>query len=134
MGYERNLASSDVLISEFRLAPQDWESIMPLIQRIINESPVKRLGKNEDGTARSPLQVMTGLRPSRNEFTFEMQKEVGVPHKVDAVRAMKITNIDKVQAALDIMHKYVSDRVSNNRGWQIMAHNRKTNIVSPNFY
>ncbi len=59
---------------------------MPLIQRIINESPVKRLGKNEDGTTRSPLQVMTGLRPSRNDFTFEMQKEDGVPRKLDAVQ------------------------------------------------
>ncbi len=52
---------------------------------------------------------------------------------MDAVRAMLKTNIDKVQAALDIMHKDASDRVSNDRKRQIIAHNRKTNIVSPNF-
>ncbi len=73
--------AATALLSEFRLAPHDGESIIRLIQRIINESPVKRLGKNEDGTRSSPLQVMTGLRPSRNDFTFEMQKEAGVSEK-----------------------------------------------------
>ncbi len=53
------------LQSELKLGPQDWPTMMGMIMAALNEALLQRLGKREDGTYRTPLEVMTGLKPAR---------------------------------------------------------------------
>ena len=53
------LAALRSIMLELKLAPQDWKDIITSIQTIINSTGLERLGKNGDGTLRSPLKVMT---------------------------------------------------------------------------
>jgi len=124
--------AATALLSEFKLAAQDWDLTTNLIQRILNESPLARLGKNEDGSCRTPLQVMVGMRPHRTFFKTEIgdSKESVT---IEKARAIQVTNIERVHIALDEMHKDVSKRTSRNRQKHIDAHNQKTGIISPNF-
>lgn len=56
------------LLSEFRLGPQDGPLVIDIIMSALNEAPLQRLGTRRDGTFSTPLEFMTGLRPSRNVF------------------------------------------------------------------
>lgn len=60
-----------VIHSERKWAPQDWPRLVKLAQAVINEAPLERLGKREDGTFRTLLEVMTGDKPNRDLFAVE---------------------------------------------------------------
>ncbi|CDF35329.1 unnamed protein product [Chondrus crispus] len=53
------------LQSELQLGPQDWPCAIGMIMTALNETPLKRLRIRADGVYRSPLQVMTGIKPTR---------------------------------------------------------------------
>lgn len=59
------LRAAQALLSEFKLAPMDWPKVVSLIQTTLIEAPLKFLGKNVEGSYRSPLQVMIELIPAR---------------------------------------------------------------------
>lgn len=59
------LAAMRSILAELKMAPQDWTLVIDQIPSILNEAPEERLGRNPDGSTRSPLQVMTGIRPRR---------------------------------------------------------------------
>ena len=120
------------LLSELKLAPQDWPKIINMVQVVLNESPVARLGMNEDNTCRTPLQVMTGIRPTRDS---SLQGDLRFIHGGDLTRNKigTITNLDELQKAIENVHKNVSDRVSAERARQIHAHNKHTKVVTPSF-
>lgn len=50
------------VINELKFAPQDWNSVIEMLPSILNAAPEERLGRNSDGSTRSALQVMTGIR------------------------------------------------------------------------
>jgi len=121
-----------VLLGEFKLAPQDWPSVIYMVQTILNSAPLKRLGKNEDGTMRTPLQVMTGLRPSRNLIELPLSEGV-ITKTITETRAMQIICISDLQLSLENMHREVNERKTSGRKTDIDQHNKRTNIVQPNF-
>lgn len=127
------LRAATAILSELRLAPQDWPSVVNIIQKVLNESPLERLGKRDDGTFRTPLEVMTGLKPCRTNLapSVEYSNKTGV--SLDHARCEQILRIDDLKEALDSMHKEVAELVRRNRSKQIKAHNRKTKIITPNF-
>lgn len=57
------LLAMRAMLAELKLAPQGWPSVLPAIATAINEASLNRLGLRSDGTARSPLEVMTGITP-----------------------------------------------------------------------
>jgi len=124
------LRATTALMSELRLAPQDWPDVISLIQKIINESPVERLGKREDGIFRSPLEVMTGIKPARTNPTSSMKCG---DNSLSLSECQRIANIDRLQFALANMHKNVSEKIRANRARQIKIHNERTNIIHPSF-
>ena len=53
-------------LSELKLAERDWPAVIKDVQAAINDAPVRRLGSRGDGTLRTPLEIMTGIRPVRH--------------------------------------------------------------------
>ena len=130
----RNVMSAcRALTTEAKLGPHDWPELVPVLESIINEAPTARLGKRSDGVSRSPLEVMTGLKPRRSILRGATGIHGSKSLILDRVRAEQSFNIEKLQKDLDLMHKSVNNVVSRNRARQIKAHNKRTNIVAPSF-
>lgn len=127
-------AACTALLSEYRLGPGDWPLVIDTVMRALNEAPLKRLGSRSDGTFRCPLEVMTGIRPRRQEFKFELAGNDDTRiFSVGRARTMQVIEIERLQSALDNMHKDVAQRVARNRKKHIDEHNRKTNLILPDF-
>lgn len=99
------------MMFELKMAPQDWKEIISAIPTIINYAGLERLGYNNDGTLRSPLQVMTGILPNRPiariiSFTSETSNVI----TVSQVDATKLFNIDALQSNLHQLHRDVSEK------------------------
>ncbi len=89
------LAACRELISELKMGPQDWTVVAGVVMTILNEAPLKRLGNNNDGSYRSPLQVLTGLKLARSHLTIGHGKEVDTAKcSLDRVRATQLVQID----------------------------------------
>lgn len=128
------LRTFHALLSEFKLAPKDWPSIVNLTQVVINEAPLARLGKSEDGKFRSPLEVMTGLKPSTYPLRlFTKDTKAGEPVELERARAYQRLEIDRLQRELDGLHKEAAERITAKRKKQIEQHIRRTDIISVNF-
>lgn len=59
------LSALRAMLGELKLAPQDWGTVIGTIQTVIKEAPEARLGKDDDSSTRSTLEVMTGIHPRR---------------------------------------------------------------------
>ena len=127
-------AALRAILLELKLAPQDWREVISIIPSILNSAGVERLGKNDDGSLRSPLQVMTGIIPRRPiQHILESSSKNTTAKVLQSARAEQLIKIDALQKALDIMHKAVDTRVSNRRKKSIASHNKATNIIEPKF-
>lgn len=127
-------ASYRCLQSEIKLKPQDWQSVVGMIQSALNKSPLRHLGSLEYGTYRTPLEVMTGIKPvctmlNTSQVAGEKHKE----RNLEKVRAWQVIEIERLQKAMDEMHKAVNWRVKSNRAKKIKHHNKKTNLVETRF-
>lgn len=128
------LAAMRAMLAELKLGPQDWMSVIDIIPSVINEAPQSRLGHNPDGSTRSPLQVMTGIKPRRAILqVLPTISDTNVTQTLERTTAERICKIDEIQNSLHHMHKDVDIRISDRRRRAIEAHNAATNIVTPNF-
>lgn len=59
------LAAVRATLSELKLAPRDWASVIDIIPSVLNEAPESRPGRNTDGWTRTPLELMIDIRPCR---------------------------------------------------------------------
>lgn len=66
------LSSLRAMLAELYLGPQDWTSVIDSFASAINETPLTRLGKNSDGTTRSPLEVFTGTLHVKHFYTVQV--------------------------------------------------------------
>lgn len=87
-------AACTALLTDLKLAPQDWHTLIPLIASILDEAPLRRLGKRKAAECRTPLEVMTEIQPRRNTLTS------GIPStsvmRIDRIHAKKLVSIDKL--------------------------------------
>ena len=128
------LAATRAMLAELKLAPQDWASVIPSIASALNEASLDRLGRRENGIARTPLEVMTGIAPRRSILQI-LPNEPNVLQETNTeqARTVQVLEISKLQQELDYMHKDADRTVSLRRERAIAAHNKATNIVSPSF-
>lgn len=124
-------AACTALLTELKLAPQDWPSTIPLVASILNEAPLPHLGKRPFGTCRSPLKVMTSIQPPRN--TLINGSTGSKTLRLDRIRAKQLVPINDFQSSVDQMHKDTAARVTKARRKHIETHNRLTNIIQPSF-
>ena len=128
------LAAMRAMLGELKLAPHDWPTVINAIASALNEAPLPRLGQNTDKSTRSPLQVMTGIRPRRVALRILQDSSPPFMDKsLTRARTEQLIQINKLQEGLDALHKDVSDRIGKRRKRAIAAHNRATNIVAPQF-
>lgn len=127
------LACCQSLLSESKYAPQDWPLVTNTIMTALNETPLRRLGSKPDGSFYSPLEVMTGLAPHRQQMRYTDAYMSNTPMQIDMIRLAQSEIITNLQNALSNMHKNVEERVSRLRSKAILEHNRKTFVISPNF-
>ena len=96
------------LQSEMKLGPQDWSLVMGMVQTAMNEAPLRRLGSREDGTFRTPLEVITGIKPTRAMLhTTQVNEEHRTGISIEKIWALQLLDIDDLQEAFDGMHKDV---------------------------
>lgn len=127
------LAACRALTTEIKLTPQDWPEIAFLLTSVINEAPTLRPGKRKYGLARSPLEVMTGLRLRRAVLRSPDATITSPSFEIDRIRAEQLVEVEKLLTTITEMHKHTGEAVSNNLLKQLRAHNKKTNIIQPNF-
>lgn len=129
------LAALRALLGELKLAPQDWTAIIDVIPSILNEAPEERLGKNQDGSVRSALQVMTGIRPRRALLQVMPGRILSDAEEISISRgdAERLAQVENLQTDLHEMHRDVSERINARRKRAIDAHNAATNIIVPSF-
>ena len=128
------LSATRAMIAELKLAPQDWTSVIPAIASALNEASLDRLGRRPDGIARSPLEVMTGILPSRPVLRIlPRDPNVTKEKTLSNARAAQVLAIAELQVALDKVHKEVERSVSLRRERAIAVHNKATNIITPSF-
>ena len=127
-------AANRCLQSVLKLGPPDWPLITGMIQTSLNEAPLARLGTRGDGTYRTPLEVMTGLKPARVMLRTSQIGEAQCEVKnMEKAKAMQMLDIDGLRRVFAEMHKYVAEKFTKNRARQIKHHNKKTNLIVPDF-
>lgn len=126
-------AACTALLSKWKLAPQDWPTVIGVVMTALNESPLKRLGKNNDGSFRCPLEVMTGLSPSRSFLKPDVDADCSTATPLETIRVRQMVRIGSLQASIENMHKDVHEKVTRNRLRHIERHNADTRVNSSTF-
>eukprot|EP00171_Calliarthron_tuberculosum_P001965 IDg1965t1 len=128
------LSAMRAMLTELKLAPQDWVSVLPAIATALNEASLDRLGRRPDGIAYSPLEVMTGITPKRQVLRVLPPDLIHTKAKnISHARTIQVITVKELQASLDQMHKDVQASVSKKGEKAIHRHNRATNIVYRRF-
>ena len=127
------LRATKALLSEWKLAPQDWPAVIDCFQSVLNQSPLPRLGIQRPGVYRSPLQTFTVIPPSRPLFCVLPTSKYKTAHFPEEVRAAQVLKVEELQAALEGMHKEVAEGVNQARAKAILKHNMNTNVLPANF-
>lgn len=100
-----------------------WPSIMPVIQALLNNMPLPRLGN------RAPITVFTTL-PADSPLAAIKQNIEG-PNQtavIGFIRARQVKHIEKVGKALDGIHREITGLVFAARAKRTEAHNKRTNV------
>lgn len=128
------LSATRAMLSELKLAPQDWACVLPSIATALNQASLSRLGKNSNGLSRSPLEVMTGIHPQRPLLRIlHSDSDFVQAQTLTHARVLQVLKIDDLQKNLEEMHKDVTKSVSIRREKSIAAHNKSTNIQNQSF-
>lgn len=122
------------MIAELKLSPQDWTTVIPSISSALGEASHSHLGLREDGIARCPLEVMTGITPN-HPINRNLTSKLRITDEktMDRARLSQIISITELQTALDHVHKEVEGSVNLSSTRAIAAHNKATNIVNQSF-
>ena len=122
------LRATRALLSEFQLNQKCWPSVLPMVQSALNNSILERLGNL------TPQGVFTSLPTSSPLSAVTRQDgEVTKVYKISEVRARQLLNSQRIQGALDSMHKDVAERSNRKRQAAVSSHNRKTGVRPINF-
>lgn len=98
------------LTTEMRLSPQDWPDILGIVENVLNEDPLPKLGFRSFGTFQCPLEVMTGIRPRRKLL-------IGIDPTTGDVERKALDMY--IQTSFLKMHEYVAEIFSKVRAGQL---------------
>jgi len=101
---------------------------MPLVQSILNNTPLERLGD------RCPLTAFTALPADSPLLAVKLDINGQVETRtLEEARARQVIYIQDMHTSIDDMHKEISGPTSKSRKRSIDSHNRKTNVRECNF-
>lgn len=123
------LRISRAIMSGRRLSVGKGASIVDVIQRTLNHSPIERLEIHGDGNCRCPLEVFLGLKPSpRNARPTSMRTYKDVSG-IRGKRCRRITDLGRSPEVLRQMHKEVCNDNNRRRSRAQQIHNTRTNVL-----
>lgn len=85
-------------------------SVTGAIQTVIDETLEKRLRRNCDGSARTPFEVMTGIRPNRKHIRIMMELDVTAFQHITRSETERMCIAEINQKLLVAMHEDVRSR------------------------
>ena len=115
------------LVAELKLSPRQWPALVDCVQAILNHSPLERLG------GRCPLEAFAGLKPQRPLAHAAPVADFQEVRSLDQAKATQLIEVNRLQAALESLHRDVDEKVSKTRRRQVERHNQKTNVRAANF-
>jgi hypothetical protein len=122
------LRAARALLSEFKLPPEAWPSVLPMVQAGINNAASVRM------QGKCPKEVFLGLPPDSPLVSIKAEREGKVEIlSLSEIRASQLLKVQKVLGAVEGMHKEAAGLVSESRQRAIAAHNVKTHVRAHNF-
>ena len=116
------------ILSELQLPYSSWTQVLPIVQSILNNSIVSRLGN------RCPLTAFTSLPQDTPLTAIKTQKKGKISiQSIENIESIRRDYISTLHAALEKIHKDIALASSKKRKAAIESHNRKTNVVPINF-
>ena len=129
------LRACHALLSEWRLAPQDWPCVIGCIQSILNHCPLKRLGireKSNSAVYRAPLECFCAIAPLPPMLRALPLQRHPQAYCTSYSQAFQLSSIEKTQQALEEMRRSVSGSANKSLEQQVTYHNIKANVRVPN--
>lgn len=118
-----------VLTSEFQLSLRAWRSVLPVVQSVLNNTVLTRLGN------RCPLTAFTGLPQDTPLTTITSKAKKNTKLKsIDAIRAKQLIQTENLMNSLDEMHRDMKVKSTKKRENAVSSHNSKTHVQPVNFY
>lgn len=128
--FKEVLRISEAVLYKWILPDIQWPATVKAIQKVINQSPLKRLGKTSEGRTQYPMEIFTGLRPAPLLIPTTPLRKQRDMRAIHEVRIKEIANdLSALQEALEHVHKEVSGNNSANRSRARRVQNVKTKIV-----
>ena len=112
------LRACRALLSEWKLAQQDWPAVTEAFQSVLNNTPLKRLGPRhpeQPSVYRTPQEILTRHRPVRPLLRALPLSKYPDAQTNDKIRARQLVSTNSLQAALQDMRREVSVRVTQRR-------------------
>lgn len=109
------LRISKTLLSEWKLPVIQCPSTVEAVQRVINQWPLKRLGKTSEGRTRCSMKIFTGLRQAPLLICPTSLRKCRDTKAIHEARLNEIANVSSLYDAIERIHKEVSENNSANR-------------------
>lgn len=116
------------LLSEYQLPQRSWPAVVPVVQSILNNTPLQRLDGKCPLTAFTQLPADSPLLAIRHPT-----KEPVEILQIEEVRAKQLLRVRELQDSLDQIHRNLSLSVSTAREKRVASHNARTHVRACNF-
>lgn len=126
------LRITSALMSERKLSVGEWSAKIAAIQKVVNQSPVERLVRNNNEKLKCPMEVFSRLKPSSLIIRSLPTRTYRDLKAIAEERFRSIVNIEKVHRALERMHKDVAERNCTRSPRPQIIHDEKINVFSLN--
>lgn len=123
------LKTANALLSEWRLPITQWPSIVNAIQCVINQPPLRRLGRSKQGKLRCALEVFIGLARSSITIRPMLIRKFRDLDFMDWARIAGLTDVVRLPDALHHTHKEMAASNSFHRTRTQEIHNSRTNVA-----
>ncbi|KAG3098432.1 hypothetical protein PI125_g15327 [Phytophthora idaei] len=114
------------LLSEWRLQPGEWPRVVKIVQLVLNNTPSPSLG----GLA--PITAMTGLPAMKHSDTIFVPGPIETA-TLDTIQTTQRQNVKRVQQALVVMRRRMSQVNNAVRATGRQAHNKKKGTTMAQF-
>lgn len=106
-----------------------WLGIFEVIQKILSQCQVERLGKNELGKTQCPLEFLIRFKPSPILIRPSPLRRSHDWNIIDEERCNQLVDIEKMHNPLAQMHKTISDINQRRRSEAQKRNNAETNVI-----
>lgn len=128
------LVAPRAMLTELKLAPSDWIFVTPAVTTPLNFTSFDRLGAVNDGISRTPLGLLTGIRPTSPSLqVVPFDKFILKVKTIALARTTSVIHIEKLQKDLNDLQTSVAQRNNQRRTRTMASHNSANSILFRSF-